>query len=115
MLAVQCMLLSKMTDCIFCKIIAREIPGTIQYEDELCIAFNDIAPKKRVHILIVPKKHIPTVHDIEAGEEKLMGHLIKVAKELAEKHSCKGYQLLFNVGKEAGQVVFHIHLHLLGN
>lgn len=104
-----------MRDCIFCKIIAQEMPATLQYEDDKCVAFNDLYPKSRVHILVVPKKHIPTVHDIEDGEEKLMGHLIKVAKELAEKHSCVGYKLLFNVGKEGGQVIFHIHLHLLGN
>lgn len=104
-----------MNDCIFCKIIAQEMPATLQYEDDKCVAFNDLYPKSRVHILIVPKKHIPTVHDIEEGEEKLMGHLIKVAKELAEKHGCVGYKLLFNVGKEGGQVIFHIHLHLMGN
>lgn len=104
-----------MNDCIFCKIIKREIPATVEYEDDLCIAFNDVSPKKRVHILVVPKKHIPTINDIEAGEEKLLGHLIKTAKELAQKKECAGYQLLFNVGKEGGQVVFHVHLHLLGN
>lgn len=102
-------------DCIFCKIIGRQIPSTIQYEDNLCIAFNDINPKARVHILLVPKKHIPTIADLEEGDEKLIGHVVKVAKELAKKHECKGYQLLFNVGREAGQVVFHVHLHLMGN
>lgn len=103
-----------MNDCIFCKINNREIPSTILYEDEKCIAFNDLYPKSRVHILVVPKKHIATVNDIEEGEEKLMGHLIKVAKELAQKNSCVGYKLLFNVGKEGGQVIFHVHLHMMG-
>ncbi len=104
-----------MNDCIFCKISEKQIPATVRYEDDRCIAFDDITPKSRVHILIVPKKHIATVNDIEDGEEKLMGHLIKVAKELAQKNNCVGYKLLFNVGKEGGQVVFHVHLHLLGN
>lgn len=104
-----------MNDCLFCKIIAREIPGKIQHEDEHCLAFDDIHPKARIHILIVPKKHVPTIADLEEGDEKVIGHLVKIAKELAKKHGCKGYQLIFNVGKEAGQVVFHIHLHLLGN
>lgn len=104
-----------MEECLFCKIIKREIPSTIQHEDERCMAFNDIHPKSRVHFLLVPKKHIPTIADLEEGDEKLIGHLVKIAKELAKKHDCKGYQLLFNVGKEAGQIIFHVHLHLMGN
>jgi len=104
-----------MEDCVFCKIINREIKSEIVHEDDFCVAFKDINPKKRVHLLIVPKKHIPKVSDIKEGDEKLMGHLIKTAKELAEKNSSEHYQLLFNVGKEAGQVVFHAHLHLMGN
>lgn len=103
-----------MTDCIFCKIITKEIPSPLQHEDDLCVAFNDIHPKSRVHILIVPRKHIPTIADLGEGDEKVVGHMVKVAKELAARNDCKGYQLLFNVGKEAGQVVFHIHLHLMG-
>lgn len=101
-------------DCLFCKIIEKKIPGKIEYEDEKCIAFHDIYPKSRVHLLICPKKHIPTIADLEEGDEKIIGHLVKVAKELAVTHECKGYQLLFNVGKEAGQVIFHVHLHLMG-
>lgn len=102
-------------DCIFCKIIDKQVPAEIQHEDDICTAFNDINPKGRVHILIIPKKHIPTVADMEEGDEKIMGHLIKTAKELAEKNSCRGYQLKFFVGKEGGQEVFHVHLHLVGN
>ncbi|MBN1494707.1 histidine triad nucleotide-binding protein [Candidatus Peregrinibacteria bacterium] len=104
-----------MEDCIFCKIINREIKSEIVYEDEFCVAFNDINPRKRVHILIVPKKHIPRVSDISDDDELLMGHLIKIAKELAVKNSSEHYQLVFNVGKEAGQIIFHVHLHLMGN
>lgn len=103
-----------MEDCIFCKIIDKEIPATIQHEDEHCIAFNDIHPKERVHILLIPKKHIPTIADMQEGDEKVMGHLIKTAKELAQKHGCPGYKLMFSVGKDGGQEVFHVHLHLMG-
>lgn len=104
-----------MEDCLFCKIIDKKLPATLQHEDQHCVAFDDIHPKARVHILVVPKKHIPTIADLEEGDEKIAGHLIKIAKELGKKHNCKGYQLIFNVGKEAGQIVFHIHLHLMGN
>lgn len=103
-----------MSDCIFCKISSRKIPSTIQYEDDLCIAFNDIHPKSRVHVLIIPKKHIPTIADMEEGDERTMGHLIKTAKDLAKKFECPGYKLLFSVGKDGGQEVFHVHLHLMG-
>ena len=79
------------------------------------MAFNDISPKSRIHILIIPKKHIPTVSDMNEKDEVLMGHLIKIAKDLALKHLCRGYRLQFFVGKEGGQEVFHVHLHLLAN
>ncbi|MBI5413146.1 histidine triad nucleotide-binding protein [Candidatus Peregrinibacteria bacterium] len=103
-----------MNDCIFCKITNKKLPAKIQYEDELCMAFNDIHPKDRIHILVIPKKHIPTIAYLEDGDEKLMGHLIKIAKELAKKNGCPGYRLTFFVGKEGGQEVFHVHLHLIG-
>lgn len=101
-------------DCIFCKIINKELPAKIQHEDNLCVAFNDIHPKDRVHILIVPRKHIPTVADLEDSDAELMAHLITVARDLAKKNACPGYKLMFFVGKEGGQEVFHVHLHLIG-
>lgn len=104
-----------MEDCLFCKIINKEINSEILHEDDKCVAFKDINPQARVHILLVPKKHIPTVADLEEGDEQVIGHMIKVAKDLAEENECKGYKLLFNVGKEAGQIIFHVHLHLMGN
>lgn len=104
-----------MHDCIFCKIRDREVTSTIQYEDEHCLAFNDLYPKKRIHILLVPKKHIATIADLQEGDEKVIGHLVKVAKGIAEKEKLAGYQLQFNVGKEGGQVIFHVHLHLIAN
>lgn len=102
------------SDCLFCKIINGEIPSKTEYQDEICFAFHDINPKERVHILIVPRKHIPTIKDIEEGDEKIMGHLIKVAKEIAKKNNLEGYRLQFNVGEKGGQEIFHIHLHLMG-
>lgn len=104
-----------MQDCLFCKILNKEIDSEIVYEDDICFAFKDINPKARVHLLVLPKKHIASISDLEEGDEALMGHLIGVAKKLAEKNECKGYQLLFNVGREAGQIIFHVHLHLMGN
>lgn len=104
-----------MEDCIFCKIIDKKVNSEIVYEDEFCIAFKDVNPRSRVHILIVTRKHIPTIADLTDSDEKLMGHLVNIAKQLAEKYECDGYQLLFNVGKNGGQLVFHVHLHLMGN
>jgi len=104
-----------MEDCLFCKIINKEVDSEIVHEDDICVAFKDINPKKRVHLLVVPKKHIPKISDIKEGDEKIIGHMIKTAKELADKNQCIGYQLLFNVGREAGQIIFHVHLHLMGN
>jgi histidine triad (HIT) family protein len=102
-------------DCIFCQIINKEKNADIVYEDDKCVAFKDINPKARVHLLIVPRKHIPKISDMEAGDEKLIGHLIKTAKDLAKQNNCESYKLLFNVGENAGQMVFHVHLHLMGN
>jgi len=101
-------------DCLFCKIINKEVDSDIVYEDDKCVAFKDINPKARVHLLVVPRKHIPTIADLEEGDEALMGHLIGVAKKLAAENNCSSYQLLFNVGREAGQIIFHVHLHLMG-
>jgi len=103
-----------MSECLFCKIINKEVDSEIVYEDDICVAFKDINPKARVHLLIVPRKHIPTIADMQEGDEVIMGHLINVAKNLAEENECNGYQLLFNVGREAGQIIFHVHLHLMG-
>ena len=102
-------------DCLFCKIINKEIPSKSEHEDETCFAFHDITPQAKVHILIVPRKHILTIKDLEPGDEQIMGHLIKTAKEIAFKHNLEGYKLQFNVGQKGGQEIFHVHLHLLSN
>lgn len=100
--------------CIFCQIINKELPSTIVYEDEEVVAFNDINPSAETHVLIVPKKHIDSIKELEETDEKLAGHLLFVAKKIAEEKGLKGYKLQFNVGKEGGQIIFHLHLHLLG-
>ncbi len=104
-------------DCIFCKIIKKEIPSKIVYEDEKIIGFEDINPMAPIHILIIPKEHIPMIDDVEEKHSKLIGDMILVAKNIAKKKGLSeknGYRLVFNNGKDAGQEVFHIHLHLLG-
>jgi histidine triad (HIT) family protein len=105
-----------MSDCVFCKIIAGEIPSTNVYKDDHATAFRDINPAAPTHILIVPNKHIDSVNDLSANDEKLIGHLFLVAKDLAKKEGIaeSGYRLVMNTNQDGGQTVFHIHLHLLG-
>ncbi|MDO8686769.1 MAG: histidine triad nucleotide-binding protein [Candidatus Berkelbacteria bacterium] len=106
-----------MDNCIFCAIANKQSPGNIEYEDEEVVAFWDVNPKAKVHLLIVPKKHISSVTKLEEGvDELLIGKMVIVAKKLAEKKGIAddGYRLIFNVGKHSGQVVDHIHLHLIG-
>jgi histidine triad (HIT) family protein len=101
---------------IFTKIINREIPSSIVYEDELVIAFKDIAPLAPVHILIVPKKEIPTVNDVQAEDEVALGRLFSVARKIAQEQGIaeSGYRLIMNCNADGGQEVFHLHFHLLG-
>lgn len=102
-------------DCIFCKIIAGEIETQKVWEDEDFIVFADLYPTAPVHVLIVPKEHIPTAADVTKNQEQLMGRVFTLAKTVADKLSiADGYQLHVNVGKKAGQVVFHLHVHLTG-
>ena len=105
-----------MSDDLFMKIINREIPADIVFETKDVLAFRDINPQAPVHILIIPKVHIRTVNDIGKDQAKLVGHLFLAAKEIAgeENLSEDGYRLVMNCNRAAGQVVFHIHLHLLG-
>lgn len=102
--------------CIFCKIINREIPADIKYEDEDILAFADIKPIAPVHILIIPKKHIESINDIEDNDQMLVGKMIIVAKNLAKETGISegGYKLLFRTGENGGQEIPHIHLHLIG-
>jgi histidine triad (HIT) family protein len=100
-------------DCIFCKIVNGEIPSAKVFESDNVIAFNDINPKAKVHVLIVPKKHIESVKTLENADKDLVGELIFTAKKIASEKNLKGYKLVINVGKDGGQIVDHLHLHLL--
>lgn len=105
-----------MDTCIFCNIVRKEIPAKIIYEDERVIAFDDISPKAPIHQLIIPKIHIETINDLEPQHNELMGHMMQVAKNLAKANGIdqSGYRVLLNCNRDGGQVVFHLHLHLLG-
>ena len=105
-----------MSDCLFCKIVNKEIPSDIVYENEHVLAFNDINPIAPVHILIIPKEHIPTLNDLEENHTQTMGELFLAAKALASKEglSDSGYRTVFNCNKDAQKTVFHIHIHLIG-
>ena len=105
-----------MADCLFCKIIARQIPATIVYEDDHVIAFNDINAQAPTHVLIVPKRHIASLNDLQDGDDLLVGELVRRAAAIANErgHAAAGYRTVFNTNRDAGQTVFHIHLHLIG-
>lgn len=100
-------------DCLFCKIIKKELASEIVYEDDKILAFKDINPQAPVHFLIVPKKHIPSVDHVEFQDKELMGDLILAAQKIAKEKKLRGYRLQINVGRSAGQIVDHLHLHLL--
>jgi len=103
-------------DCIFCKIAKKEIPAEIIYEDNVIMAFRDANPVAPVHILIIPKSHIPSINYLELKDKTLIGELILVAQKIAreQKVDKSGYRLIINMGKDAGQTVDHLHLHLIG-
>ena len=103
------------TDTIFGKIIRREIPADIVYEDELALAFRDIQPQAPVHILVIPKQPIAKLSDAESQDHRLMGHLLLTAKRVADQAGLtNGYRVVINTGAEGGQTVDHLHLHILG-
>ncbi len=102
-----------MSNCLFCKIINKETPADIVYENEKVIAFKDISPKAPIHILIVPKKHITSLKEVKIKDKELLGELFLVAKKIAWDKNLKGYKLIVNVGRKAGQIVDHLHIHLL--
>ncbi len=101
---------------IFSKIIAKEIPADLVYEDELVLAFRDIAPQAPVHILIIPKREIATVNDVTAADEMALGRLFIVAAQIAQNEgiAAEGYRLIVNCNAHGGQEVFHLHMHILG-
>jgi len=104
-----------MADCLFCKIISGEIPTEFVYQDDDVVAFKDIAPKTPVHILIVPKKHIVSLAELEKDDLPLAAHMIEAANKIAKDQGIgKGYKLVVNTGADGGQVIMHLHMHLLG-
>ena len=105
-----------MSDCLFCKIIARDIPAEIIYENDQVLAFKDINPKAPVHLLIVPKKHYNTLNDIPDDEMDIIAEVHRAVKHLAAEYGVaeSGYRTLVNTNKEGGRVVFHVHYHLIG-
>ncbi len=102
--------------CLFCSIVAGDIPADIVFESDTAIAFRDINPQAPTHVIIIPRKHVATINDLETGDEGIVGSLFSAAKEIAaeEELSEAGYRTVMNCNKAAGQSVFHIHLHLLG-
>ncbi len=104
-----------MPETVFAKIIDRRIPARIEYEDDRCLAFHDVAPQAPTHVLVIPKKPIPSLADLEASDEALVGHLVVIATQLAAKLGLgDGYRLVVNCGRDGGQSVDHLHVHLLG-
>jgi len=104
-----------MSDTIFGKIIRREIPADIVYEDDLALAFRDVNPQAPVHILVIPKQPIAKLADAESNDHALMGHLLLTVKRVAEQEGLtNGYRVVINTGEDGGQTVYHLHLHLLG-
>lgn len=104
-----------MADCLFCKIIAGEIPSTKVYEDDLCLAFRDINPQAPTHILVIPKMHIASVAEINAENSSVISHIFEKIAEIAKAEGLKdGYRVVSNCGDHAGQTVHHLHFHILG-
>ncbi len=101
-------------NCLFCKISRGEIPADILYEDDEIMSFRDIAPQAPVHFLVIPKKHIKGPSAVKAEDEQLIGRMMRVAGKVAKQEGVEQYRLVFNNGEQAGQTVFHIHMHILG-
>jgi histidine triad (HIT) family protein len=103
-------------DCLFCKIISGQIPGAIVYKDDRLVAFKDINPQAPMHVLIVPRRHIATLNDLTETDDALVGEMVRRAAAIAEEngYAAGGYRTVFNCNADAGQTVFHVHLHVLG-
>ena len=104
------------TDCLFCKIIRREIPAAIVYEDDRVLAFNDINPQGPTHVLVVPKQHIASLNELTSADDAIVGEVVRRAAAIARERGidAPGFRTVFNTNRDAGQTVFHIHLHLIG-
>ena len=104
-----------MSDCLFCKIVKGDIPGAIVHQDDDLVAFKDINPQAPLHVLIVPRRHIATLNDLSQADDALVGSMARLAAKLAKDggYQTRGYRTVFNCNSDAGQTVFHIHMHLL--
>lgn len=103
-------------NCLFCKIIAGEIPSKNVYEDDLCVAFHDISPQAPTHILVIPRAHFASLDDADGQHKEILGHLLLTAAEIARQQGFakNGYRVVINTNDDGGQTVFHLHVHLLG-
>ena len=105
-----------MSDCLFCRVVAGEIPAKVVFQDEHLVAFQDINPQAPMHVLIVPRRHVATLNDLSGTDDALVGEMVRRAASIASEqgHAQRGYRTVFNCNADAGQTVFHIHLHVLG-
>jgi histidine triad (HIT) family protein len=105
-----------MADCLFCKVVAGQVPATLVFQNDHVVAFKDITPRAPTHVLIVPRRHIATLNELSPEDDALVGEMVRAAAAIAKDQglSERGYRTVFNCNAEAGQTVFHIHLHLLG-
>jgi len=104
-----------MADCLFCRIVRKEIPASVVYEDDRLLVFNDINPQAPLHALIIPKRHIASLNDLSSSDDGIVGEMVRCAAAVARDkgYADRGYRTVFNTNAEAGQTVFHIHLHVL--
>jgi histidine triad (HIT) family protein len=104
------------SNCLFCRIVAGEIPATIVFQDESVVAFKDITPQAPMHVLIIPRRHISSLNDLTPSDDELLGRLVRTGASIAQEqgYGPRGYRTVFNCNADAGQTVFHIHLHVLG-
>jgi histidine triad (HIT) family protein len=104
-----------MSDCIFCKIISGDIPSSSVYEDDVCIAFNDLSPQAPTHILVIPRQHVDSLDKADVSQKEMLGHLLLTSAEIARQRGFAedGYRVVINTNADGGQTVFHLHIHLL--
>jgi len=104
------------SDCLFCKIAHRDVPASVVYEDDHLLAFNDINPQGPTHVLVIPKQHIASLNDLSPEHDRIVGELVRRAAAIAKERGIDagGFRMVFNTNRDAGQTVFHIHLHLIG-
>ena len=104
-----------MSDCLFCKIVAGEIPAETVYQDDHVVAFKDINPKAAVHLLLVPKQHVASLNELDKGHDALLAHMLRVLPTIAREQGLDdGFRTIINTGQGGGQIIFHLHMHLMG-